>query len=195
MNYLAHLHLAELANSHLAANLLADFVRGKPEGRFSSEVVQGIYLHRFIDGQVDSTQQVKAAKQYFPPSLRRFSGIALDMFWDHFLAVHWHQYHDKTLNNFLHHAELQITQYHPPHLPERYVKLQQMMWQGRWLESYQQTENIRFALQRISLRRPRFQPLADCGDYLEKHYDSFEALFFSLYPEMMNRVLEWKKKR
>jgi acyl carrier protein phosphodiesterase len=30
MNFLAHLHLAHLADSSLSGNLLADFVRGNP---------------------------------------------------------------------------------------------------------------------------------------------------------------------
>jgi acyl carrier protein phosphodiesterase len=31
MNFLAHLHLAHLADSSLPGNLLADFVRGNPQ--------------------------------------------------------------------------------------------------------------------------------------------------------------------
>ncbi|MGU0043849.1 ACP phosphodiesterase [Escherichia coli] len=34
MNFLAHLHLAHLAESSLSGNLLADFVRGNPEEVF-----------------------------------------------------------------------------------------------------------------------------------------------------------------
>ncbi len=34
MNFLAHLHLADLAESSLSGNLLADFVRGNPEESF-----------------------------------------------------------------------------------------------------------------------------------------------------------------
>lgn len=34
MNFLAHLHLATLAQSSLLGNLMADFVRGDPEGLY-----------------------------------------------------------------------------------------------------------------------------------------------------------------
>ncbi|WP_458452808.1 ACP phosphodiesterase, partial [Klebsiella variicola] len=34
MNFLAHLHLASLANSSFLGNLMADFVRGAPEEQY-----------------------------------------------------------------------------------------------------------------------------------------------------------------
>lgn len=36
MNFLAHLHLAHLADSSLPGNLMADFVRGNPQGDYLS---------------------------------------------------------------------------------------------------------------------------------------------------------------
>ncbi|WP_424719193.1 ACP phosphodiesterase, partial [Klebsiella quasipneumoniae] len=42
MNFLAHLHLAHLADSSLPGNLLADFVRGNPAADYQPEVVAGI---------------------------------------------------------------------------------------------------------------------------------------------------------
>ena len=48
MNFLAHLHLAHLADSSLSGNLLADFVRGDPAGEWPADVVEGIFMHRRI---------------------------------------------------------------------------------------------------------------------------------------------------
>ncbi len=41
MNFLAHLHLASLANSSFLGNLMADFVRGTPEEQYSAPVAAG----------------------------------------------------------------------------------------------------------------------------------------------------------
>ena len=49
MNFLAHLHLAMLADSSLLGNLLADFVRGNPAADYQPEVVAGIMMHRRVD--------------------------------------------------------------------------------------------------------------------------------------------------
>ncbi|WP_413110892.1 ACP phosphodiesterase [Thaumasiovibrio sp. DFM-14] len=189
MNYLAHLHLADSVGSHLAASLLADFIRGRPDGRFTADVVTGIYLHRHIDREVDATAQVKLAKQLFPVPLRRFAGIALDLYWDHFLAVHWHHYHPTALNTFIDQAQQRILPFSSQSdLPVEYLHLQQRMWSQGWLQSYRETGNIVYALQRISQRRPRFGPLAECGEYLDKHYGTLNELFTELYPLMIDKV-------
>ncbi|MCV5245975.1 ACP phosphodiesterase, partial [Escherichia coli] len=53
MNFLAHLHLAHLADSSLPGNLMADFVRGNPQGDYPAEIIDGIYMHRRIDVMTD----------------------------------------------------------------------------------------------------------------------------------------------
>jgi acyl carrier protein phosphodiesterase len=65
MNFLAHLHLAHLADSSLSGNLLADFVRGNPETHYSPDVVEGIFMHRRIDVMTDNLPQVREAKEWF----------------------------------------------------------------------------------------------------------------------------------
>lgn len=83
MNYLAHLHIAEASDSNLLGNLLGDFVKGNPSEQFSEDIVQGIRLHRWVDAYTDSHEVMILAKALFPSTTRRFSPIALDMFWDH----------------------------------------------------------------------------------------------------------------
>lgn len=91
MNFLAHLHLAMLANSSLLGNLLADFVRGNPAADYQPDVVAGIMMHRRVDVLTDSLPQVKASRDYFSAPYRRVAPITLDVVWDHFLARHWQQ--------------------------------------------------------------------------------------------------------
>ena len=59
MNFLAHLHLAHLADSSLPGNLLADFVRGNPQSDFPADIVDGIFMHRRIDVMTDNLPEVK----------------------------------------------------------------------------------------------------------------------------------------
>lgn len=63
MNFLAHLHLAHLADSSLSGNLLADFVRGNPTDAYSAEVVDGIFMHRRIDVLTDNLPEVQKPKR------------------------------------------------------------------------------------------------------------------------------------
>ena len=89
MNFLAHLHLAHLADSSLSGNLLADFVRGNPAEDYSPEVIDGIFMHRRIDVLTDNLPEVTEAKAWFRPEPRRVAPFPLDVMWDHFLSRHW----------------------------------------------------------------------------------------------------------
>ena len=150
--------------------------------------MQGIRLHRWVDAYTDSHEVMILAKALFPATTRRFSPIALDMFWDHCLAKHWQRFHSQTLRQFVLDAERKVKIDHSSSLPERYMMVSDKMWQGRWLESYADFENIHFALQRMSLRRERMKPLAECYVSLEDSYQELESLFFSLYPQVLEKA-------
>ena len=68
MNFLAHLHLAHLADSSLPGNLMADFVRGNPQGDYPAEIIDGIYMHRRIDVMTDNLAEVKEALTIVQPA-------------------------------------------------------------------------------------------------------------------------------
>ncbi|MGR5175881.1 ACP phosphodiesterase [Vibrio parahaemolyticus] len=187
MNFLAHLHIADHCQSSLLGNLLGDFVKGDPNKLYSPGVANGILLHRFVDSFTDNHEIMKACKQRFDPQLRRFAPIAMDMFWDHCLAKRWSDYHGEPLSQFVDYAERQITATDEP-LPERFVMMSTHMWQGRWLESYRELDNINYALERMSLRSMRMTPLMECGQQLERNYDTFSQWFCELYPDVLQQT-------
>jgi len=197
MNFLAHLHIAEHTKTSLLGNFLGDFIKGNPQERFAHEVVQGIRLHRFVDSYTDSHSLVKLSKPMFNKDLRRFSPIALDMFWDHCLAKHWSLFHHSSLTDFSLQAQFtiqkEIQQLSQP-LPVEFIKVSESLWEGKWFEHYTKIENIDFALRRIALRRPRMAPLADTFSTLSSHYDQLSEMFFELYPDILLASTEAIKK-
>lgn len=193
MNFLAHLHIAEHCSSSLLGNLLGDFVKGDPTKKYQDDIAQGIMLHRFVDSYTDNHLIMKQCKTLFDSDLKRFAPIAMDMFWDHCLAKHWSRFHHQPLTRFVDNAELTIKQTSAP-LPDRFVRMSTHMWQGRWLESYQEFDNIKFALERMSLRSMRMAPLAECGEQLEMHYQEFSELFNQLYPEVLEKAKQQTRK-
>jgi len=185
LNYLAHLHIADHCQSNLLGNLLGDFVKGNPETQFPASISQGVRLHRYVDSYTDHHNMVIQAKRLFPNGVRRFSGIALDVFWDHCLAKHWREYHPFTLDQFCQEAQKQVETESSYPLPERFVRVSCAMWQGRWLESYQHLDNIEFALHRMSSRNPRMERLRECFPYIERNYEQLNAIFSSFYPDVL----------
>jgi acyl carrier protein phosphodiesterase len=197
MNFLAHLHIAQHTNTSFVGNFLGDFVKGNPQGKFNDQIVQGIRLHRFVDSYTDQHHLVKSTKPLFRQELRRYSPIALDMFWDHCLAKHWLKFHKLTLSSFCQQAQLQIQaesalEVNP--FPERFQTVSSLVWQGKWLQSYAKIENIQYGLERMSLRSARMAPLALTGETLVEHYDVFSELFFRLYPDVLQKSKDYIEK-
>lgn len=185
MNFLAHLHLASLANSSLLGNILADFVRGNPQDEWQPEVVAGIYMHRRVDALTDGLPEVRIAREWFSPETRRVSPITLDVMWDHFLSRHWQRISpDLPLSAFVRHARAEIEPALPG-TPPAFIHLNSVMWSERWLERYGEMDFIARVLSGMASRRPRLSALRDSWDDLDRHYDDLEHLFWQFYPRMM----------
>ena len=185
MNYLAHLHLATLAESSLPGNLMADFVRGDPEPHWDSATAEGIRLHRRLDSLTDALPEVRAARLLFREETRRVAPVTLDVIWDHFLARHWDHYSPATpLNVFCRQAELQIRPV-LPEAPESFRKLNQLMWPERWLEKYAEPERLALVLNGMAKRRPKLEKLRHSYQDFVDNYSALEALFSVFYPRLM----------
>lgn len=194
MNFLAHLHLAEYCGSDLTGNLLADFIRGDPYRQYSSNVADGIKLHRFVDSYIDAMPEALLCRQHFTPETRRVSGIALDITWDHFLAKHWQHYHSVPLAHFVEQAQKEIALFNETQ-PEHFTLTMQRMWQQQWLIRYQQPEAITQALERMALRRPRLYQLANCPAVILQHYTLFEHQFHLIYPQVQHAAKTFSLKQ
>ncbi|MDG3085594.1 ACP phosphodiesterase [Vibrio hannami] len=184
MNFLAHLHIAYRCNSDLAGNLLGDFVKGDPYASYTTKVANGIKLHRFVDSFTDKHEVMKQGKSYFPEELRRFAPIALDLFWDHCLASRWAQYHPNNLDHFCDYAarKIGLIDYH---VPERFSVVNKRVWEGRWLQSYVDFDNLEHALYRMSTRSSRMAALAYCFESIDKNYQELSSLFPTLYGDVL----------
>jgi acyl carrier protein phosphodiesterase len=188
MNFLAHLHLAHLAGSSLPGNLMADFVRGKPDGIYPQALSDGIHLHRRIDVFTDNLPEVKLACSWFRPQTRRVAPVSLDVMWDHFLSRHWARLSPQfSLPDFVDHAREKIEPVLPDS-PERFVNLNQYLWSERWLERYSDMGFIASVLNGMANRRPRLASLRDSWQDLDNCYAQLEILFWQFYPVMMEKA-------
>lgn len=185
MNFLAHLHLAHLADSSLSGNLLADFVRGNPDEHYAPDVVSGIHMHRRIDVLTDNLPEVKEARGWFRPETRRVAPITLDVMWDHFVSRHWDDISPSMpLTEFVRYAHTQVSAI-LPEAPPRFVNLNDYLWSERWLERYREMDFIQRVLNGMASRRPRLDALRDSWQDLDEHYPALEEKFWQFYPRMM----------
>ena len=89
VNLLVHLYLAERTGTSAAGQILGDMVKGRLDGRHGAAVERGIRLHRGIDRVSDDHEAHRAMRRRFPPPLRRYAGILVDIGFDYSLARAW----------------------------------------------------------------------------------------------------------
>ena len=92
MNYIAHLHIAQQTETSLLGSFLGDFVKGSQLHELPDALRIGIQLHRKVDVFTDAHSEVTSLKSSFPVSLRKMSGVVLDIYFDHLLMQHWSVY-------------------------------------------------------------------------------------------------------
>lgn len=100
MNYLAHFYLSFNKPELLIGNYIADSIKGKRYQAFSKPIQAGILLHRFIDQYTDEHLITRNLTKQLQPNLGKFSGIALDVFYDYELAQNFENWHNKGLHDF-----------------------------------------------------------------------------------------------
>lgn len=101
MNFLGHLYFSNNDYDLMIANLFGDSVKGKKYLNYSDKIQEGILLHRKIDSYIDNHPSVKELRLNLYMDLPKVAGIAIDLYFDHLLAIHWEQYHEKPFEIFL----------------------------------------------------------------------------------------------
>src|SRR6185436_3543995 len=101
LNWLAHVFLSESNVEFRLGNLLADIVKGEELRRVVSPAfLRGVQKHKQIDAFTDSHPLVKRSRARISPQFRRFSGVLVDVFYDHLLATNWQIYSPIVLDAF-----------------------------------------------------------------------------------------------
>ncbi|MEO1051166.1 MAG: acyl carrier protein phosphodiesterase [Bacteroidota bacterium] len=184
MNFLAHLYLSGDSPELMVGNFIGDFVRGKQVESFDKKVKQGILLHRAIDEFTDSHQIVSASKSRLWGRYRHYSGVIVDIFYDHFLAKNWDQYNTLSLERYA--AEsYQTLQDFGDVLPQKVHYILPHMIEHNWLVSYASIEGIYQVMQGMSRRATFDSKMEHATQDLEEHYAAFEKEFTDFFPQLI----------
>lgn len=189
MNYLGHLFLSPAGDDALLGSLLGDFVKGPIAGRYPEPVARAIALHRRLDSFTDSHPAVRLSKSRISAPRRRYAGIMVDLFYDHFLARCWAQFHPEPLSLFCVRV-YEILDRRRDELPERLQIMAPNMARWDWFGSYAEIESIYTALDRMSQRLRRENPLIDSANELLENYAALESDFRAFLPDALDFVRE-----
>ncbi|MGM0704080.1 MAG: ACP phosphodiesterase [Pseudomonadota bacterium] len=180
MNFLAHAWLARGgSDDFLYGNLIADGVKGSDLSAWPTAIAHGIRHHRRVDAFVDRHPVVLSARDRSPTGLRRYSGIALDLVWDHFLAV--------TLQRKGQDATLiprcyRLLASRPA--PARLAAMMPLLVEQDWLRRYRDFDFTCQAVEGIGRRLSGANRLAELTPWLADDYPCLATDFQRLWPEL-----------
>jgi acyl carrier protein phosphodiesterase len=191
MNFLAHIFLSGDRPKIMVGNFIGDFVKGRNlHDRFDHDVVRGIELHRSIDEFTDGHPVVIESKKRLRSKYRHYAGVIVDVFYDHYLAVNWSDYHPVPLPQYAANTYQTLNDHHSL-LPTDVQHLLPYMIHGNWLVNYGKVEGIQRALTGIS-RRTKFDSRMDESvNDLREFYDEFGHEFTLFFPELHRHAEEF----
>jgi acyl carrier protein phosphodiesterase len=191
VNWLAHAFLSEPDVEFRLGNLLADLVKGRDRAGMPAAFLEGARRHQAIDVFTDAHPAVHRSRSRIGGDFRHATGILVDVFYDHFLALDWERYAPEPLEAFTARLYADIRA-RPFQLPtEARAALERMMSDDR-LGSYRRLDGIEAALRRVSLRL-QARTGRDLGlergvSELVAHFGGLRADFDEFFPQLRVHV-------
>jgi len=187
MNFLAHIYLSGDDRELKIGNFIADFVKGKAFEDFSPAIQEGIKLHRSIDEYTDKHPVVSLSKQRLWSKYRHFSGVIVDIYYDHFLAKNWDKFSDISLEAYVDDFYAMIST-NKSSLPDQVNHMMPYMIEKNWLLNYANLEGIENVMHGMSRRTSHNSKMEESVEELKAHYGEFEKEFFEFFPELENHT-------
>ena len=195
MNILAHGYLSELTplgrnNGILLGNFAGDFIKGDPahpRHALLPDELLGVRLHRVIDSFTDTHPDVAAIKTLLYPRCHKYAGVAIDVFFDHFLAVRFAELTGQTLSDFVPYFQNTLLQ-NTDRLPEPAGRMLTAMIRYDWLMHYQTTDGVDRSLKGLSRRTAFPSGLDTVIQDFTANYQTIGDGFGRFWPELVTEV-------
>lgn len=176
MNFLGHLYFSNNDLELMNANLFGDFVKGADLSKFPEKVKEGIVLHRNIDSFIDNHTAVIDLRHKINPELPKISSIAIDLFFDYFLAKKWDHFHELSLSKFI----LKFSNFEDQNeafYSNEFKFVRSKMIQQNWLLNYKSLGGLDFACRGLSRRISFENHLKFGANTLLNNYKEVENTF------------------
>jgi acyl carrier protein phosphodiesterase len=183
LNYLAHSFLSFQNTDLIIGNFIADSIQGNRFDGLTEGIIKGISLHRKIDTYTDAHPVFLTSKHRFSKDFDKYSGVLMDIIYDHYLAKNFEQYSSLSLQN---HADgiYDILKNNYDFLPEHAKRFYGYMTERNILFHYSSIEGIQTVLTHLSNRiRNRFE-LQLAIPILEANYQEIEEEFFIFFKDL-----------
>jgi len=184
MNFLAHIYLSGEDEGITIGNFIADGIKGKKYLKYPPKIKKGILLHRHIDSYTDSHPIVRQSTKRLHENYGHYSGVIVDILYDHFLAKNWHEYHTQNLADYVEDFYTMLRDNFEI-LPTRIQRMMPYMMADNWLLSYATIPGISKILKQMNVRTKGISKMNFAVLELEEFYTEFESEFSAFFAELI----------
>lgn len=187
MNFLAHLYLSGGSDELKLGNFIADWVKGRSFEHFPLQVQKGIEIHRFIDSFTDRHSLTKQGSARLKTHYGRYSGIVMDLFFDHFLAHNWQNYSRQARFYYVKQVYWLLVRNFRI-LPRRVQAFLPFLIASNRLESYATFAGLETALRLMGKHTSLPAKSTMAIEVLNQNYEQFHHEFHAFFLEITARV-------
>lgn len=169
---------------------MADSIKGNKKDSYPTTIRKGIELHRAIDFFTDQHEITNASKIRLRPKYGKYSGVIVDLFYDHFLAKNFNLYSEVTLEEFTLNT-YRILTLNRDVLPDSVKLFLPYMIEKNWLLGYQSIDGIGRALTGLSKRVSFENKMDESVNELKTDYLLYENEFYQFFPQLITFAEEF----
>ena len=184
MNFLAHIYLSGEDEFVKIGNFMADSIRGTQYLEYPNDIQKGVLLHRHIDSFTDSHPIYRKSKHRLHEKYGHYSGVIMDIAYDHFLAKNWKRYSDIPLELYADDF-YKLAQKHYDILTDRVKGMLPYMIGRNWLVSYASIAGLEMILFQMDYKTKHRVHMQEAITEIQEFYDDFESEFFLFFDELI----------
>jgi acyl carrier protein phosphodiesterase len=189
MNFLAHIYLSGDNDLLKIGNFMADSIHGNKFNDYPTEIRKGILMHRSIDSFTDMHPVYRQSKHRLHEKYGHYSGVIMDIFYDHFLAKNWKTYSDEKLEDYADNFYLLLKENYDL-LTEKMKGILPYMFGRNWLVSYASIEGLEMILFQMDQRTKNRVAMHESIVELKQFYLEFDKEFSLFFEELKQHCKE-----
>ena len=185
MNFLAHIYLSFDDDEITIGNFIADSIRGNKFTHLPDRIQKGIKLHRHIDTFTDAHPTVRKSTKRLHENYGHYSGIIVDIFYDHYLAKNWKVYSDTPLDVFVNNF-YDLLEDNYEILPIGVQRMMPYMISDNWIFNYSKMDGIARVLNGMNRRTKELSKMDLAIHDLAANYEEIEKDFELFFKKLMD---------
>jgi acyl carrier protein phosphodiesterase len=189
VNYLAHAYLSKGDPGLVVGNFIADHLKGQKLLLFPPSIIAGVKLHRKIDAFADSHPLFRQSKRFFYDGFEKYSGILVDIFYDHFLARDFRNITGENLKTFVE-RHYEIYQAYINEMPPGAKRFLDYAVKNNIFESYSDIVKVYTVLSHLSHRIGHSVQLQQSAVFFSRHERDLEGQFNRFFEEALAEFIK-----